>query len=257
MRYGAELALRDKLKRLAGLERECVTRDVDLDGRVLARADVEARLRRGAGDFCEWGGGGGWSGGFVDEHGGREAGEAAVVEVCGAPVVAIAVAVVVRRSEGFEVAVEDLSVARCFCRFSFRFGFRLGGEVVQEPGLGGRAGLDDVLEVAGLVVGDLLDGEPVAGARDQDRDVDDERDELLRRGPEGRDVLFRRPHVRRRVLFEARVLGAVRALQGRVLVEGAIDVVGALLGVDDARAEGLDAVRPADEVFGGRVGEGL
>ena len=128
---------------------------------------------------------------------------------------------------------------------------------MQEPGLGGRAGLDDVLEVAGLVVCDLLDGEPVAGAGDQDRDVDDERDELLRHGPEGRHVLFERPHVGRRVLFEARVSFAFGALQGRVLVEGAIDVVGALLSVDDAWAEGLDAVRPADQVLGRRFGEGL
>jgi hypothetical protein len=49
----------------------------------------------------------------------------------------------------------------------------------------------------------------------------------------------------------------VGALKGRVLIEGAVDVVGALLCVDDPRAEGLDAVGPADEVFGSGVGEGL
>jgi hypothetical protein len=42
-----------------------------------------------------------------------------------------------------------------------------------------------------------------------------------------------------------------------VLVEGAVDVVGAFLGVDDAGPEGLDPVGPPDEVFGGWVRERL
>ena len=50
---------------------------------------------------------------------------------------------------------------------------------------------------------------------------------------------------------------SVGALEGGVLIEGAVDVVGALLCVDDPRAEGLDTVGPADEVFGGGVSEGL
>ena len=107
VRHGTELALRNELERLARLERECVARDVHFDGRVLTRPDVEACLRGGARDFGKWGGscGGGWGRGLVDEHGGREAGQAAVVEVCGAPVVAVTVAVAVRGFKGFEVAV--------------------------------------------------------------------------------------------------------------------------------------------------------
>ena len=42
-----------------------------------------------------------------------------------------------------------------------------------------------------------------------------------------------------------------------MLIEGAVDVVGALLCVDYTRAESLDTMGPADEVFGGRVSEGL
>ena len=131
---------------------------------------------------------------------------------------------------------------------------------MQESGFRSRARLDDVLEVAGLVVCDLALGVSVAGARDEDRDVDDEGDELFGCGLEAGYAAPRalgRPDVGRGVFFEARVLLCVGALEGGVLVEGAVDVVGALLGVEDARAEGFDAVGPADEVFGGRVGEGL
>ena len=42
-----------------------------------------------------------------------------------------------------------------------------------------------------------------------------------------------------------------------MLIEGAVDVVGALLCVDHTRAESLDTVGPTDEVFGGGVSEGL
>ena len=47
--------------------------------------------------------------------------------------------------------------------------------------------------------------------------------------------------------------GSVSSLQCRVLVECAVDIVRAFLGVDDTGAEGLFAMRPADEVFGGRL----
>ena len=80
-------------------------------------------------------------------------------------------------------------------------------------------------------------------------DVIDQRDELLGCGPDARDAvlrILRRPDVGRRVFLEAWVFGAVSAVEGRVLVEGAVDVVRALLRVEHAWPEGLDAVRPPD-----------
>ncbi|KND90922.1 hypothetical protein TOPH_04387, partial [Tolypocladium ophioglossoides CBS 100239] len=127
VRHGLEAAGGDALQRLARLEGDAVARDADLDRLAGARPDVQAglgvRRRSQLGERREGvdaGGHGGAGGLLVDEHGRRQAREAPVVEVRGAPVVLV----------GGVVAGRALR------------------EVVQQPRLGGARRADDVLEVA-------------------------------------------------------------------------------------------------------------
>lgn len=127
------------------------------------------------------------------------------------------------------------------------------GVVVEEPRLGGVGGADDVLEVALGVPLDLRLGVLVARARDEDCSVDDEPAQVLEAGLEAREEILRRPQVRREVLREG-LLGELGrrpgAVKGRVDVEGAVGVVGALEGVYLAVLERLLAEGPAREVLG-------
>ena len=60
---------------------------------------------------------------------------------------------------------------------------------MQEAGFAGCGGFDDVFEVVGLVVWDGAGSIGVAGAGDEDGDVDDEADEFFGGGGEFRDVV--------------------------------------------------------------------
>lgn len=252
VRHRLELAPRDALQRLARLERHAVARDLDLHR--LARPRLDVQPGRGVGRRGELGerrqrGGHlgvlarleGWARyqggglGLVDEHGGRQARQAAVVEVGRAPVVAVAVG-------GLAGAELDGGGGGGFL-----------GEVVQQAGFGGGGCAHDVLEVAGGVVGDLLLGEPVAGAGHEHGDVDDQAAEVLERLLEPREGGLAGPDVGGEVLGEVVgvELGRRRgAGQGWVDVEGAVGVEGALEGVDLAVLEGFLAEGPAGEVLG-------
>lgn len=124
--------------------------------------------------------------------------------------------------------------------------------VVEEPRLGGVGGADDVLEVPLGVPLDLRLGVLVAGARDEHGRVDDEAAQVLEAGLEAREEVVGRPQVGREVLREG-LLGELGrrpgAVKGRVDVEGAVGVVGALEGVDLAVLEGFLAEGPAGEVL--------
>ncbi len=101
MRHGLEFPPRDALQRLAGLERDTIPRDLDLDRRAGARLDIQSRFRvRRGGEFAESGEVArvvGVAHGyrrdlarFVDEHCAGEAGETPVIQVGCAPVVVAA-----------------------------------------------------------------------------------------------------------------------------------------------------------------------
>lgn len=243
VRHRLEPARRDALQGLARLERDAVTRDLDLHRLARSRLDVqagrgvggrrqlfqgrqlgprEAREVRRAGhrgvDLL-----------FVDEHGRRQARQAAVVEMRAAPVVLVAL-----------------------CRRRRRVGRPLG-EVVQQPRLGGVGRADDVLQVALGVALDLLLGKAVAGARHQHGNVDDEAAEAGHGRLHAGEHSLRRPNVGREVLGERlgrelwRGLGTVQA---GVDVEGTVCVVGSLEGVGLAILERLLAEGPASQVFG-------
>jgi hypothetical protein len=114
-----------------------------------------------------------------------------------------------------------------------------------------------VLEVSFLVVVDVGEGVAVAGAGDERGRVDDERAELLETAAEGRKTVCGRPDVVGCVFGEIGEVVCGGALEVGVLVEGAVDVVGAFEGVEVAGAEGFFAAGPADEVFGCGAGEGF
>lgn len=236
VRHGTEFALRDQLQGLARLERKAVPGDVDLDGIGRAGADVETRLGvRGGREFLEWLRGirrRRESGGFVDEHGRREARQTAVVKMRGAPIVVLRI--VVLRIVGFGLVVILLV---------------LGREVVQQPGLAGQAGLDNVLQVSRRVSVDVGLGVAVAGARDERRSVDYQVAQVRQALAERGHAVTWRPDVGRRVLGEVREVVCGGILELWVLVECAVDVVGALQGVEVPGAQRLFAAGPADEVF--------
>ncbi|KAJ6442643.1 FRG1-like family protein [Purpureocillium lavendulum] len=211
VRHGLEAAGRDALQGLARLEGDAVAGDLDLHRLAGARLDVQAGLGVGRGGElrerrqrgARAGGGVGGDGGadllLVDEHGRREAGQAAVVEVGGAPVVL----------GGAVVVLQAL------------------GEVVQQAGLCGVGRADDVLEVAARVALDLALGEAVAGAGDEHGHVDDEAAQGRDGGLEARQDPLVGPQVGRQVLGERlrRELGrGLGALERRVHVEGAVGV---------------------------------
>lgn len=108
---------------------------------------------------------------LVDEHGGGETSQAAMIEVCSTPVI-------ITRWHGF------LGINR---------------KVVQQASFGCSRCLDDVLEVAGLVAIDPLLGVAVTCFGYQDCGVDDDTTEILEGFLEASDV---RPEVGRQVLGE-------------------------------------------------------
>lgn len=243
VRYRLELARRDALEGLASLERDAVTRDLDLHRLARSRLDIQAgrgvggrrqllqRGQRGPVGACDvlraWHRRANLL--LVDEHGRREARQAAVVEMGAAPVVLVAL-----------------------CRCRRRVGRSLG-EVVQQPRLGGVGRADDVLQVALGVALDLLLGKAVTGARHQHGNVNDEAAEAGHcRLHAGKHALCR-PDVGREVLGEClwrelwRGLGTVQA---GVNVKGTVCVVGSLEGVGLAILERLLAQRPASQVLG-------
>ncbi|KAI9163144.1 FRG1-like family protein [Paramyrothecium foliicola] len=234
----------DALQSLAGLESDAVARDLDLDSLAGARLDVEASLgigrrgqlikgwQRGARVTVDDGRHGGAGLLLVDEHGRREAGQAAVVQVGGAPVV--------------------LAVGR-----SGR-GVGVLGVVVQQAGLGGGGRGDNALQVGLGVAGDVSLGVAVAGAGDEDGDVDDEAAQAGNGGAEAGQHRLGGPDVGREVLGEClgrEVSGGLGALEAGVDVEGAVGVVGALEGVDLAVLERLLAQGPAGTFGAKSVGK--
>lgn len=114
-----------------------------------------------------------------------------------------------------------------------------------------------MLQVPGLVVGDVGLGVAIAGARDQRRGVDDQLAEVLEAAAEGGQAVGGRPDVGRGVAGEIGEAVGGGALEVGVLVEGAVDIVGALEGVEVAGPEGLFAAGPADQVVGFWPSEGL
>lgn len=125
--------------------------------------------------------------------------------------------------------------------------------VMQKPRLGGTARLDHMLQIPQRIAINLLLSKTIHGPSDKDGDVDDEATQSGERGLEPRQRTLGRPDVGGQVLGEGG-LGECRrgfgALEGRVDVEGAVGVVGALEGVDLAVLEGLFAEGPAGEVLG-------
>jgi hypothetical protein len=110
-----------------------------------------------------------------------------------------------------------------------------------------------VLEVPLWVSLDLVLGESIAGTGDEDGHVNDEAAEAGYGGLEAWEHGLGRPDVGGKILGKGgwgEVCGGTGALQGRVDVEGAVGIVGALEGVDLAVLEGLLAEGPAGEVLG-------
>lgn len=253
MRHGPEPPLGDQLQGLARLERETVARDVNLRDGVGARVDVEACIAGWrAGEFGEEDGGRGavWgrgAGGFVDVHGGRQAREAAMVEMRGAPVV---------------VGIAAMcALTRCSfsCSPNRRVTIRQSpGVIMQQPRLRRRALPHHALQVPTLIPLHIRRRKPITCPCHQHRRVDDQPAQLLERLAEAGQQRFGRPDVRRRVGEQRREVRRRRGggvSEGGVRVEGAVDVEGALEGVVAAGPERLFAAGPADEVGGGGAGE--
>ena len=173
-----------------------------------------------------------------------------MVEVCGAPVVVdvLFVSVALGLGLGLVLGVD--------CRRRGR-GRGLGREVMQQSRLGGCALLHHALQVPSGILCDLAFGVAITRPGDQDGRVDDQGDKLLGAGAEARDVGVVGPDVGRGVFLEAVPAVGAGALEGLVLVEGAVDVVAPLQRVDHARPEGFLAVRPAHEVLGRGFREGV
>ena len=166
MRHSAELALREDLQRLSGLEGQTVGGDIDLDDVSGARADIQPSLRIRVGDLPP---------GCVDEHGRRESGETTVIDVCSAPVVVVVVVVVVVCPR----------------------------EIMQQPRLGGQTRPHDSLQISVLIAMDIPASEPITRSGHQRCRVDNPPTQILHARPERDPVhLPLRPHIVRRVLRE-------------------------------------------------------
>lgn len=89
-------------------------------------------------------------------------------------------------------------------------------------------------EIPGLIAVDIGLGVAITGLGDQRGGVDDQRTEGLNAGPEAGQFTLRWPNVWRCVLGQIGEAVGWGVLQGCVLVEGAVDVVRALEGVEGA-----------------------
>ena len=134
----------------------------------------------------------------------------------------------------------------------------VGREVMQQSGFRSGARLHDTLEVARFVVRDAVGRSvTVASASDENCGVDDERGESFEGSAETGQKGFGGPDIGSCVLGELGVRWWRRggALKGRRVIEGAIHVVGAFVGVVATRLEGFDTVRPSRQVVRDRGGE--
>jgi hypothetical protein len=231
MRYGLEFALGDDLERLAGLEGKTIFWHADFQYLAGTRAYVQSgSWIRWTREFRQRGKPEAWAGlrnvnRLVHEHGRCQSGQTSVINVSGAPVV--------------------------FVRGLLAKGFFGRREVVEQPGFGDVAGLDDVLKITLGVAFNLLFGELIAGSGDETSNFDDQETELSKGGLKVRQDFLGRPHITRRVFWKGwvlfRQLGLYLSL-GKVGT--AIDVVGPLECIEPAVFELLFSARPADEPFG-------
>ena len=160
VRHSLEPPRSDTLESLPRLEGDAIPRDLDLHRLTGPRLYVQPSLGiRGSAELLKrwergarlgragrrWDGGVGLA--LVDEHGGGQTGEAAVVEVGCAPVILVLAA----------------------------RGSRLSslGEVVQQPCLGRVGRADHMLEISLRVPGNILFRETIAGTSNQNGNVDD------------------------------------------------------------------------------------
>lgn len=128
---------------------------------------------------------------------------------------------------------------------------------MQQPRLCRQTRPNNPLQITPLIPLNLRHRIPITSPSNQRRGVDDRPTQFLDALPEPWQSLCSRPDVVRRVLGRIREAVCGGGLQGGVLVEGAVDVVGALQRVEVAGAEGFFAAGPADEVFRGWTGEGF
>lgn len=105
---------------------------------------------------------------------------------------------------------------------------------MQQPRLRRETTLNNTLQITRLVVLDIRLGESITGARHQSRSVDNQGTQTLDALPEDGESLRRGPDIRRRVLRQIGESVCRGVLQRWVLAEGAVDVVGALEGVEVA-----------------------
>lgn len=123
---------------------------------------------------------------------------------------------------------------------------------MQQPRLSRKTSPHHFLQIPIFIPIHTLHREAITRSGHQRRRINDQCTQLLKAAPKGREIRLARPDIRGSVLGELCVDGG-GALQGRVFVEGAVEVVGALVGVVVAVAEGFFAQGPADEVFCGRA----
>ena len=181
---------------------------------------------------------------FVDVHCGCQAGETAVIEVCGAPVVVFVVGGAIIRHGGGG-----------FGSFACR---RRHWKVVQQARLGRHAFTNHALKVAVLILWHILHSEAITRACHERRGGDDQIAEIRGRGPEAREKCFGGPEVRGGVFREGVVVlggtgGTIEALrsqcwtafEGGIFMEGGVDVVGALERVGAVVLELFSAEGPA------------
>jgi len=165
---------------------------------------------------------------FINVHRGRQTGEAAVIEMSGAPVVVV-------------VWLGRRSVRS----FSFRC---RRWEVVQQTCFRSHTVADHALKITVLILRHILHRKPITSACHKRRGVDDQIAEVRCCGPEAGEKCFGGPEVGGRVFGEGVVVlsvsprgggggsrGSIEALRSRcgtafeggVFVEGGVDVVGA------------------------------
>lgn len=111
---------------------------------------------------------------------------------------------------------------------------------MQQPRLSGKTPSHNLLQIPRLIPIDTFHREAITRARHQRRRINNQRAELLEAAPEGGEIRLARPDIGGGVFGEFCVDGR-RALQGRVVVERAVQVVRALVGVVVSVAEGFFA----------------